>query len=131
VENFSYPGRINHKWDEPFVNAVFDEEGNIRTTQTVEAGTEIFLSYGLAYWMDKLLGITNEVVDQVKDNQLKMALEDAFEKHLRVILPDNEGKLTEEERERMKVFNEAKKKFKDIHRQQRSKRPIRNATDLT
>lgn len=93
--------KINHKWSPFLTNVKLREDGVILTTCALElfpgTSVELFMSYGDAYWYHRLCD-GHELYEEDKDfDEISGESQEVLSAYMRVVLPDNVEKLTEEE----------------------------------
>lgn len=93
--------KINHKWSPLLTNVELQEDGAILTTCPLElfpgTSVELFLSYGDAYWYHRLCN-GHELYEVDKDfDEISEESQKVLSAYMRVVLPDNVDKLSEEE----------------------------------
>jgi len=93
--------KINHKWSPLLTNVRLQDDGSIVTTCRLElfpaTSVELFMSYGDSYWYHRLCS-GHELFEEDKDfDELSEESQKILSAYMRVVLPDNVEKLTEEE----------------------------------
>jgi len=86
-----WTGKINHRWQDDdhtagAANITFEEDGNIRTLRSIEAGEELFVDYRVGYWVNFHFKVDHDHISS-KDRV-------ASERFCHIVYPNDKNKLS-------------------------------------
>ena len=93
--------KINHKWSPLLTNVEMHTDGRILTTCPLllfpGTSVELFMSYGEVYWYHRLCKDHELYIEDKDFDEISEESQEVLSAYMRVVLPDNVDKLTEEE----------------------------------